>query len=103
MPKCIFSARFATDEIENQRQIKIKPTHRNREDLTVVLVASFHHFIGILEEFGNHTDQGDSNNGRRSDERRSILASSTRSQKEKPKEEKAGGNVVIPHRWKVVL
>ena len=78
-------------------------THRNRKDLTVVLVASLHHFIGIFEELGNHTDKRNPNDSRRCDQRWGILSSATRSQEEKPKKNQASSPIVIPHIWNLAM
>lgn len=82
---------------------KIKSTHRNRKDLSVILVASFHHFIGILEELSDHADKRNANNSGCSDQGRRILSTATRSQQEKPKGDQASSQVVIPHGFVVYI
>jgi hypothetical protein len=73
-------------------------THRNRKDLTIIGITSLHHFIGILEEFGNDAHQrkvGEYLALRH--QRRRIFATPSGSQHEPPERNQAQGHIKVPH------
>ena len=72
-------------------------THRDCKDLTIIFIASLHHFIGILEEFANDANQRQGDRLTLRHERWRAFASASWAKGKEPECNQSQSKIKVPH------